>query len=117
MKKLLVNWVLGAAALYVLSFLFSGMYLSGFGAAMAASLALGLINAIIKPVFFVLSLPVTILTFGLFTLVINALMLSLASALVPGFVISGFGTAFLAAIVLSVISILFFDKGKEKNKA
>lgn len=116
MKKLLMNWALCAMALYGLSFLFNGIHLSGFGAAMAASLVLGLINATIKPVFFILSLPLTILTFGLFTLVINASMLSLASALVPGFAISGFGTAFLAAIVLSVISMLFFGKNKNKCK-
>jgi len=110
MKKILVNWVLSAFCLYILSFLFSGIYFSGFGAALVAAVVMGLVNVIVKPILSILSLPITILTLGLFSLVINALMLMLTSSFVPGFSIGGFGTAFFAAIVLSVLNMLFIDR-------
>ena len=110
MRKTLVNWVLSAFCLYVLSFLFAGISFSGFSAALIAAIVMGLVNIIIKPILTILSLPVTIVTLGLFSLVINALMLMLTSALVPGFSVAGFGTAFFAAIVLSVLNMVFIEK-------
>ena len=110
MKKTLVNWVLSAFCLYILSFLFSGIHFSGFSAALIAALVMGLVNAIVKPILSILSLPITLVTLGLFSLVINALMLMLTSSLVPGFSVAGFGTAFFAAIVLSVLNMVFIDK-------
>ncbi|MDR2648814.1 MAG: phage holin family protein [Clostridiales bacterium] len=109
MKKLLVNLLLSAAMLYVLSWIFPGVKLSGFGTSLIAALVLGCINAVIKPVINLLALPLTIVTLGLFSLVINAMMLSLASYLTPGFYISGFMTAFFASIVLSVLNLLFIS--------
>ena len=113
MKKTIVNWVLSAFCLYILSFLFKGIYFSGLTAALIAALVLGLVNAIIKPILTILSFPITILTLGLFSLVINAIMLNITSGLVPGFYISNFGTAFWAAIVLSVLNTLFLDKKRQ----
>lgn len=110
MKKAIVNWVLSAFCLYILSFLFKGIYIRDITAALIAAIVLGLVNAIIKPILTILSLPITILTFGLFSLVINAIMLNIASGLVSGFSISSFGTAFWAAIVLSALNTLFLDK-------
>ncbi|MDR1558369.1 MAG: phage holin family protein [Clostridiales bacterium] len=107
MRKFLVNLLLSAAMLYVLAWIFPGVSLSGFGSALIAALVLGCINAFIKPVISLLALPLTIVTLGLFSLVINALMLSLVSFVVPGFHISGFFTAFFAAIVLSLLNLLF----------
>jgi len=81
-------------------------------AALVAAVVLGLINATLKPVLQIISLPITFLTLGFFYLVVNALMLMLVSALVPGFSISGFWTAFFAAIVLGLLNTLVESKGK-----
>ena len=80
--------------------------MSGFGAALVAGLVLGLINAIIRPVLILLTLPATLLSLGLFIFVVNAVCLALAAWLVPGFTISGFWAALFGAIVISVISWL-----------
>ena len=82
------------------------MQLRGLGATLVAAAILGIVNAIIRPLLVLLTLPLNILTLGLFTFVINALMLLLTSAVVPGFVIRGFGSAILGAIVLSIISFV-----------
>lgn len=108
--KLLIYWIVSALFLYVLSFLFSGIAIDGVMAAIVAAIVLGLINSTIKPVLQFISLPITFLSLGLFYLVINGLMLMLVSALVPGFHVSGFGTAFFAAIVLSLLNAVFINK-------
>jgi len=82
------------------------LQLRGLGATLVAAAILGIVNAIIRPLLVLLTLPLNILTLGLFTFVINALMLLLTSAVVPGFVIRGFGSAILGAIVLSIISFV-----------
>lgn len=110
MKRLIANWLLSAICLYILSLLFSGIQIVDPSAALIAAVVLGFVNAIVKPFLHIISLPITILTLGLFSLVINALMLMLASALVPGFYISGFGTAFLAAIVMSFLNTLLITR-------
>ena len=107
MGKLLLHWLISALFLYVLSFLFSGIVIQGFMAALVAAVVLGLINATLKPLLQLISLPITFLTLGIFYLVINAFMLMLVSALVPGFIVDGFGTAFFAAIVLSLLNAVF----------
>lgn len=109
-----MNWVLCALFLYVLSVLFDGIHFDDFKTALLSSIIFGLVNAIIKPILKIISIPITILTLGLFSLIINALMLLLTSNLVSGFSISGFGTAFLAAIVLSVLNTLFLVRKKDK---
>ena len=107
MGKLLAHWAVSALFLYVLSFLFRGIVIDGVIAAIVAAIVLGLINATIKPVLQFISLPITFLTLGLFYLVVNGLMLMLVSALVPGFYVSGFATAFFASIVLSLLNAVF----------
>ena len=81
-----------------------GIEVKGLGNALLAALVLGVINALVKPIFVILTLPITILTLGLFLLVINALLLRLAAALVPGFTVRSFGAAFLGALLLSIFS-------------
>ena len=108
--KLLIHWAISALFLYVLSVLFSGIVVESALAAIVAAIVLGLINATIKPILQVISLPITILTLGIFYLVINGLMLMLVSALVPGFTVNGFGTAFFAAIILSLLNAIFVRK-------
>lgn len=109
MVNILVNWILSAFCLYLLSFLFSGISFTSFKTALIAAIVLGLVNAFIKPVLSILSLPINILTLGLFSLVINALMLYLTSNLISGFKINSFGTAFFAAIVLSLLNMVFIN--------
>jgi putative membrane protein len=108
--KLILHWAVSALFLYVLSFLFRGIVIDGALAAIISAIVLGLINATVKPVLQIISLPITILTLGIFYLVVNALMLMLVSALVPGFYVSGFGTAFFASIVLSLLNAVFVKK-------
>ena len=112
MRKLLIHWIVSALFLYVLSFLFRGIVIDNALAAIAAAIVLGLINATIKPVLQIISLPITFMTLGLFYLVINGLLLMLVSALVPGFHVTGFGTAFFAAIILSILNAVFVKKDK-----
>ncbi len=90
-------------AVIVAAYILPGVALSGFGAALLAALVLGLLNALIKPLLLILTLPVNILTLGLFTLVINAAIIMMVSALVPGFKVQGFWQAMVFSIVLAVI--------------
>ena len=106
MISLLVRWILNAVALYIVAKILPGIHLLDFGSALIAVIVIGLVNALIKPLLFLLTLPVTIVTFGLFALVLNALMLMLASALTPGFKIDGFGTALLGSILLSIVTTI-----------
>ena len=112
MGKLLINWAISAVFLYVLSFLFRGVTIDSMMAALVAAVVLGLINATIKPILQLISLPITILSLGIFYLVVNGLLLMLVSALVPGFHIASFWTAFFAAIVLSLLNVVFVNKEK-----
>jgi len=104
--RLLLNWVLSALAVWIVSHVVPGISVSGPVAALIAALAIGFINATIGLVLKVLTFPLTLLTLGLFWFVINALMLKLASVLVPGFEVRGFLSAFLGAIVLSLVNSL-----------
>ena len=111
--KLILHWIVSALFLYVLSFLFRGIVIENALAAIIAAIVLGLINATLKPILQFISLPITFLTLGIFYLVINGLLLMLVSALVPGFYVAGFGTAFFASIVLSILNAVFVRKDKE----
>lgn len=104
--RLLLNWVLSALAVWIVAQVVPGVYVNGAMAALIAALAIGFINATIGFVLKVLTFPLTLLTLGLFWFVINALMLELASALVPGFHVRTFFAAFVGAIVLSLVNIL-----------
>lgn len=106
MWYLLLNWFLSALCLMIVAHLVSGFHVRGFGTALVAALVIGLVNATLGLVLKVVTFPLTIVTFGLFLFVVNALMLYLASSLVPGFFIAGFGTAFVAAIVLALIHLV-----------
>jgi putative membrane protein len=106
MVALLVHWLISAVSLLIVAYLISGIEVRGFGTALIAALVIGLVNATLGFILKVLTLPLTLLTFGLFLLVINALMLQLAAHLVPGFAVSGFWSAFFGAIVLSLVSMV-----------
>jgi len=102
--RLLLTWLINAAALMALPYLMHSVTITHFGSALVAALVLGLVNTLIRPVLVILTLPVTLLSLGLFILIINALLFWLVSHLVAGFSVAGFWSAFLAAILYSVIS-------------
>jgi putative membrane protein len=101
----LVQWGLTSLSLWVASYIFSGMKFADGGSLLIAALLLGFSNAVVKPLLILFTLPLTIVTMGLFLLVVNALMLMLVSAVVSGFTISGFWTAFFASIFISIFSL------------
>ena len=106
MTRLLVNWLISALSLVIVANVIRGFQLSGFGAALIAAIVIGFVNGTIGFILKLITLPLSIITLGLFWFVINALMLKLAAALVPGFRIDGFVPAFLGAIVLSLVNIV-----------
>ena len=106
MITLLLHWLISAASLIIVAYLFPGINVAGLGAALFAAIVIGLVNASIGFVLKILTFPLTLLTFGIFLLVINALMLQLASVLVPGFYVADFWSAFFGAIVLSIVSMI-----------
>jgi putative membrane protein len=104
--KLVLKWLINAAALYVAERLVPGIQVDDTGSLLLAAAVIGLVNAGLKPLAVVLTLPVTVLTLGLFYLVVNGAMLYLAAALTPGFELSGFGAAVLGALVMSIVAML-----------
>ena len=107
--KIFSHLLLSAIAIAIAAYLLPGAEVTILGAFVVA-IVLGIINVFIKPIVFVLTLPITIVTIGLFSLVLNALFVWLAAFIVPGFSISGFWTAFFFAIILSLINMLFVSK-------
>ncbi len=104
--KLIVRWLINAAALYAAVKLVPGIEARDTTAILIAAAAIGLINATLRPIAVLLTLPLTILTLGLFYLLVNGAMLYLAAALTPGFELSGFGSAVLGAMVVSLAGML-----------
>ena len=101
---LLVAWLLSGAVVWATAELLPGMHVRGFGSALVVALVLGFLNAIVRPVLVVLTLPITVVTLGLFLIVVNAAVLGLAAWLLPGFAIAGFGTAVIATVVLTIFA-------------
>ena len=104
--KLLLKWLLSAAALLLVAYLYSGVQVESFTSALIAALVIGLFNAVLRPVLVVLTLPVTIVTVGLFLFVINALMFWAAAGVLDGFHVTGFGAALLGSLIYSVLGLL-----------
>ena len=104
--RILINWFITTIAILIAAYFLPGVIVRSFGAALVTALVLGLINAFIRPILIFLTLPLTILTLGLFTFVLNALLVLLTSAIVPGFDVRSFGWALLFSLVFSVVSFL-----------
>ena len=100
--NILISWLINALVILSAAYILPGVHVASFMAALVAALFLGIINAIIKPVLVILTLPINILTLGLFTLVINAVLILLVAKIVPGFRVDGFWWALLFGIILSV---------------
>lgn len=106
MTKVLVRWLLLAGALLLVAHLYPGVEVKSFSSALIAALVLGLLNTLLRPVLVLLTLPVTVLSLGLFLFVINALMFWAASGLLEGFQVSGFGAALLGSLIYSLFGVL-----------
>ena len=105
--RLLLHWILSALALIIVAQVVPGFYMRGFGTALWAAVVIGLINATLGALLKLITFPLTILTLGIFWIVINALMLEVATWFVPGFVIRNFFAAFVGAIALMLVNMLF----------
>ena len=114
--RFLLRLILNAVAIIVAAYLIPGIYVASPGAALVAALALAIVNAIVRPVLLLLTLPLTILTLGLFIFVVNAICLALVAWLVPGFGVSGFGAALLGALVISLVSWLLSSLLIDKDR-
>ena len=116
--KLLINWLLSATALLAVAYLYSGVVVSSFTAALIAAAVLGALNMVVRPILVLLTLPVTLVTLGLFLFVVNALMFWAAASLVTGVSVMGFGAALIGSLIYSVLQLaidfvlqrLFFNK-------
>ena len=106
MGDLLIHWFISAGSLLIVAFVFPGIQVAGLGSALIAPVVIGLINATLGLAVKILTFPLTLVTLGIFWLVINALMLQLAAAFVPGFQVADFTSAFFGAIVLSLVNML-----------
>ncbi|MDT8444132.1 MAG: phage holin family protein [Desulfuromonadales bacterium] len=106
MTGLLVRWLILTVAIMTAAYLFAGIHVSGFGSALFAALILGILNALFRPILFILTLPINILTLGLFTFVINALLLMMTSGVIGGLVVDGFGSALFGSLIISLVSWL-----------
>jgi len=116
MIKLLIHWVLSALCLLLVAHFVPGFYLSGFGSALIAAVVIGLINSTLGIFLKILTFPLTVLTLGIFWLVINALMLKFASIFVPGFVVRGLWPAFWGGIILSLLNMIVRQLLKDRNE-
>jgi putative membrane protein len=104
--KLIAKWLLSAAALLAVALLYSGVQIKNYTAALIAALVIGLFNSVLRPALVVLTLPVTVLTLGLFLFVINALMFWLAGAILNGFHVNGFTAALVGSLIYSLMSVV-----------
>ncbi|MCX7227257.1 MAG: phage holin family protein [Burkholderiales bacterium] len=104
--KLILKWLLSATALLAVAYLYQGVEVRSFGAALTAAFVIGLMNMLLRPLLVLLTLPVTVLTLGLFLFVINALMFWWAASLLNGFYVSGFGAALLGSLIYSTFGVV-----------
>ena len=116
MKGIFLRWLILTAAIMLTSYLLEGIQVDGFVSALAAAAILGILNAVFRPVLIFLTLPINILTLGLFTFVINGLLLMMASCSLSGFNVNGFWAAFFGSIIISIVSWLLSTFVNEKGR-
>lgn len=116
MRGIVFRWLALTGAIIIAAYLLDGIRVSGFGAALFAAAMLGILNAFFRPVALILTLPINILTLGLFTFVINALMLKMASGVIPGFDVTGFWTSVFGALIISLVSWLVNSFVSERGR-
>jgi putative membrane protein len=106
MVKLLAKWLLSASALVFVTYVYSGVQVTSFSSAMLAALVIGLLNAVVRPVLVVLTLPVTVLTLGLFLFVINAILFWAAAGVLEGFAVRSFIAALVGSLIYTVLGVV-----------
>ena len=106
MTNLLIKWLINAAALLVVAYAIPGIVVSGFFTALLLALALGFLNIFIRPILFILTLPITLLTFGLFSLIINGFLFWFAARFLEGFTVTNLGVAIIGAFVFGILTFL-----------
>ncbi len=116
MNGLLVRWLLLTISIIVTSYLVDGIHVTSFFSAFFAAAVLGILNALFRPILIVITLPINILTLGLFTFVINALLLKMASGVVPGFYVEGFWSAVFGSLIISLVSWMLNSFVNERGK-
>jgi putative membrane protein len=104
--RLIANWLLSALALLLVTYIYSGVQVSNFGSALIAAAVIGLLNMVVRPVLVVLTLPVTLVTLGLFLFVINALLFWAASGILSGFQVNGFLAALVGSLIYSLLGVV-----------
>ncbi|MDB6001218.1 MAG: putative transrane protein [Rhizobacter sp.] len=104
--KIILRWLLLAAALLLVAHLYPGVIVKSFGSAMIAALVLGLLNTLLRPILVLLTLPVTVVTLGLFLFIINALMFYFAASMLDGFAVTGFAAALIGSLIYSVCGLV-----------
>jgi len=113
---LIVRWLLNTLALFIVVTIVPGFHYQSIVTLAIAAAVLGLLNAIVRPILFVLTLPLTVITLGLFLIVLNAIMLEITAWFVPGFRINGFGWAVVGAVVLGLISLVTSRIGRSRDE-
>jgi len=116
MKGLLIRWLVLTVAIMVASYLMEGIYVSGFFSAFFAAAILGILNAFFRPVLIILTLPINILSLGLFTFIINAMLLKIASSIIAGFEVYGFWSAVFGSLIISLVSWLLSSFVNEQGR-
>ena len=106
MLTLIARWIVNAGALLLVAYMYSGVQVTSFTAALVAALVIGLVNAVVRPILVLLTLPVTILTLGLFLFVINALLFWFVAEVVSGFTVGGFMAALIGSLLFSIITTI-----------
>lgn len=114
MNGILIRWLILTVSILVTSYMVDGIHANGFLSAVFASGLLGILNAFFRPILFLITLPINLLTLGLFTFVINAVLLMMVSGVIPGFYVAGFGSALFGSLLISIVSWLItsFISGK-----
>lgn len=119
MRGLLLRWFILSFAIMTAAYLFPGIHVRGFGSALFAALVLGILNAFFRPILLILTLPINVLSLGLFTFVINAFLLMMTSGVIGGLVVEGFGSALLGSLVISLVSLFLSsfisDRGRVES--
>lgn len=116
MNGILIRWLILTFSVLITSYLMDGIHASGFLSALFASGLLGILNAFLRPILFFITLPINILTLGLFTFVINAILLMMVSGVIPGFSVAGFGSALLGSLIISIASWLITSFINERGQ-
>lgn len=113
---IILKWLIAAIAVIATSYILPGIYVANFWVALIVALVLGLINSFIKPILLFLALPINVLTFGLFTFVINAALILLADNLVAGFTVDGFLWALIFSLIVSIVNSLLWQAVTDTNQ-